>query len=419
MKYKDKITLCKNMDNINKEKRIKIGDARFLRVVKTVLKKHETEIIQSCFDGFKKDIRDFYKDVNYVHPDQQMLINTFNSNKNNLPIFEIEDDDLEYNINFPQIPFNKFFIATKIIKEIKNELYGINGFFVINYNSTHLLIIYVWSGITTNGWKIAAMLISKCGIIKKFNKNRTKFHKHYTKNNLIEASIEREIEELAIKKFKDIMKKLIYKISKKEYGCYKIHTNGVYTTQEISRDVMGHKRHFWKDSGKFIIPTLSSKEILRRGYEIAKLAIRNGTLRVNVPFKIISSYHIGNKEEKEKNKIYSLISKRVWRCEEKVYRIVRELFPDKLIRRHDRRKLKGLELDMYLPELRLGIEYDGEQHYNREICEGIFKSDFDAQIRRDRKKDKLCRRGKIILIRIKYDESLTKTHIKKKLKQFL
>jgi len=75
-------------------------------------------------------------------------------------------------------------------------------------------------------------------------------------------------------------------------------------------------------------------------------------------------------------------------------------------------------LDFNLPEFRLGIEYDGEQHYDRKVCEEVFKSNFDAQVSRDRKKDKLCRQKNITLIRIKYDEPLTKTHIKKKLKQF-
>ena len=102
-----------------------------------------------------------------------------------------------------------------------------------------------------------------------------------------------------------------------------------------------------------------------------------------------------------------------------LYLYLRELFPDKIIRRHDRKTLKGLELDFNLPEFRLGVEYDGEQHYDRKVCEKVFKSDFDAQIRRDRQKDKLCKTKKIILIRIKYDEPLTKTYIKKKLKQFI
>ena len=58
-----------------------------------------------------------------------------------------------------------------------------------------------------------------------------------------------------------------------------------------------------------------------------------------------------------------------------------------------------------------------EQHFDRKLCEDVFKSDFDALQKRDRKKDKLCKKKNMILIRIKYDEPLTKTHIKKKLKE--
>ena len=146
---------------------------------------------------------------------------------------------------------------------------------------------------------------------------------------------------------------------------------------------------------------------------------RDGEARRDVPYKIIGNYLIGDKiKKKDNNRRIKLAKGRIWRCEEKVYRILRELFPEKIIRRHDRRTLKGLELDFNLPEFRLGIEYDGEQHYDRKVCEEVFKSNFDAQVSRDRKKDKLCRKKNITLIRIKYDEPLTKTHIKKKLKQF-
>jgi len=135
-----------------------------------------------------------------------------------------------------------------------------------------------------------------------------------------------------------------------------------------------------------------------------------------VPFKIIGNFLVGEgKEKKEDNRRISVAKGRIWRSEQKVYNILKEIYPDKIIRRHDRRTLKGLELDFNLPELRLGIEYDGEQHFDRKVCEEVFKSDFDAQVRRDREKDKRCRRKKIKLIRIKYDEPLTKTHIRKKL----
>jgi len=409
MKWTDRKKLEQIVDSRNNSRRIKIGDERFFKEARKNLNKTQIQSIQSSFDYFKKDIRDFCRCVKFVSKDQKGIFDTFNLNKNNLPIFEIEGDDVDYNIDFPVIPFRKFFISTDIIEEVLGELYGINGFFVLDLDSTHLYVSYFWSGITTSGWKPEAMLISKSGILK--DVEETEFYGD-------EHKFSKEINTVALRKFKSIMKKLIYKISKNEYGEYKVHSNGVYTKKEISRDVMGHKRHFWKDSGRFILPTLSKEELLKRGYEVAEIAYRNGTLRTNVPFKIISSYKTGDNKEKENNKVYSLISKRIWRSEEKVYNILRELFPDKIIRRHDRKTLKGLELDFNIPELRLGIEYDGEQHFDRKVCENAFKSDFDALVKRDRKKDKLCKRKNITLIRIKYDEPLNKTHIKKRLVGF-
>lgn len=221
---------------------------------------------------------------------------------------------------------------------------------------------------------------------------------------------------------KNIVLFILLKIEKKEYTSYKKWTPRGFETKEIvySHEVSKHKRHFWKDSGKFKIPLMNREEWEEKGYGTDEIVFRDGEVRRDVPFRIIGNFLVGaEKKKKEDNRRIKVAKGRVWRCEEKVYRILRELFPDKIIRRHDRRTLKGLELDFNLPEFRLGIEYDGEQHFDRKICEEVFKSDFDAQVRRDRKKDKLCSKKKIILIRIKFDEPLTKTHIKKKLKQFL
>ena len=62
----------------------------------------------------------------------------------------------------------------------------------------------------------------------------------------------------------------------------------------------------------------------------------------------------------------------------------------------------------------MAFEYDSEQHFDRKLCEEVFKSDFDALQKRDKKKDHLCRQKHITLIRIKFDEPLNKTYIKKK-----
>lgn len=215
----------------------------------------------------------------------------------------------------------------------------------------------------------------------------------------------------------NIIRYVSYKISTKQYHKYYKFENNRLIQKELiySSEVKSHKRHFWEDTGRFIIPNLPKEEILKRGYFIDELVFKNGELRRNVPYTIIENFE-KNKDLERKNRIISLIKKRIWRCEEKIYGILREIFPNNIIRRHDRRTLKGIELDFNLPELRLGIEYDGEQHFDKELYEKLYGDGFDEQVRRDRKKDKLCIKKKITLIRIKYDEPLTKTYINKKLK---
>jgi len=210
----------------------------------------------------------------------------------------------------------------------------------------------------------------------------------------------------------------LYKIERKEYTKYKKWTPRGFIEKPIiyAHDVSRHKRHFWEDSGRFKIPGLTLKEREEKGYGTDEVVFRDGELRRDVPFRIIGEYLVGKiKKKREDNRRIKVAKGRVLRCEQKVYEILREIFPHKIITRHDRRTLKGLELDFNLPELRLGVEYDGEQHYDKELCEAVFKSNFDELVRRDRKKDKLCQRKKIKLLRIKYDEPLTKTHFKKKL----
>ena len=128
--------------------------------------------------------------------------------------------------------------------------------------------------------------------------------------------------------------------------------------------------------------------------------------------------HRKEEVEKEKeNKRINLVKKKHFRQEEKLGRLLYEIFPDNIISTHDRRTLKGLELDFLVRDLRLAFEYDGEQHFNQKLCEEIFKSDFKELQKRDKTKDKLCVRKKIILIRVKFDEPLTKSHILKKIKE--
>lgn len=215
------------------------------------------------------------------------------------------------------------------------------------------------------------------------------------------------------------IKRLITCIEKKEYTTYRKWTpSGTIEKQIVyAYDVRTHLRHFWDDTGYFKISNMNREELKSNGYDIHEVVYKDGMLKRDVPCKLIGSFKVNeDKEKKTENRKIILLEKRIFRQEEKLLKILQEIFPNEFIKRHDRKVLKGLELDFLIRNLRLAFEYDGEQHFDRKLCEEVFKSDFDALKKRDKKKNKLCKKKRITLIRIKYNEPLTKIHIKSKLK---
>ena len=102
-------------------------------------------------------------------------------------------------------------------------------------------------------------------------------------------------------------------------------------------------------------------------------------------------------------------------------KVLREIFQDEVIRKHDRKVLHGLELDFLIYNKkkrreRIAFEYDGEQHFDKNLYKKLYGDGFEEQVKRDRIKDKLCNKKNIRLIRIKYNEPITKSHILKRLK---
>ena len=61
-----------------------------------------------------------------------------------------------------------------------------------------------------------------------------------------------------------------------------------------------------------------------------------------------------------------------------------------------------LELDCYIKDRKLAIEYDGEQHYEYPNIFHKTREEFDRQQSNDREKDSLCKERGVHLIRIKY-----------------
>lgn len=104
-----------------------------------------------------------------------------------------------------------------------------------------------------------------------------------------------------------------------------------------------------------------------------------------------------------------------WVSETQLYQIVVALLPGEEVRRHERPEwLEGLELDIWVPSRRLGIEYQGQQHFKPIEAWGGISALKDLQAR-DKRKRSLCENLGIILVEVDYTEPLITTHVAERL----
>lgn len=106
-----------------------------------------------------------------------------------------------------------------------------------------------------------------------------------------------------------------------------------------------------------------------------------------------------------------------WTSETILYYIIKDLYRDKNVHRHYRPKfMNGLELDIYIEDLKIAIEYQGIQHYKPVKHWGGDEA-YRKLIIRDTLKKKRCRELGIRLIYFKYDEEISIYNVKKKLRE--
>ena len=95
--------------------------------------------------------------------------------------------------------------------------------------------------------------------------------------------------------------------------------------------------------------------------------------------------------------------------------IVREIYEKEEIKLHHRPDwLEGLEIDIYLPNLKLGIEYQGQQHFYPIKAWGG-QNALDALRIRDQRKRQICKKLEIKLVEIDYTEPLEKKYVLEKI----
>lgn len=102
-----------------------------------------------------------------------------------------------------------------------------------------------------------------------------------------------------------------------------------------------------------------------------------------------------------------------WTSEATLFALVKKEYPDTIYQYHS--DWLGLQsLDIYIPSLRVGIEYQGEQHYRPvEIFGG--EASFKSLVERDKRKVSLCLKNNVSLIHWKYDEVISVARLKKKI----
>ena len=101
-----------------------------------------------------------------------------------------------------------------------------------------------------------------------------------------------------------------------------------------------------------------------------------------------------------------------WVSETLLYQIVCRLLPNQEVIRHYRPPwLNGLELDVYIPELKLAFEYQGQQHFHSIKAWGGDKALAQLKLR-DKTKKEICNRLSLMLVLIDYTDPLNDDFIK-------
>lgn len=96
-------------------------------------------------------------------------------------------------------------------------------------------------------------------------------------------------------------------------------------------------------------------------------------------------------------------------------KLIQQIYPDEELLMHHRPKwLLGLELDVFLPNINIGFEYQGQQHFYAIKAWGGKKALDDVK-KRDQIKRNICIKNNITLIEIDYTEPLEKEYILQKI----
>lgn len=146
---------------------------------------------------------------------------------------------------------------------------------------------------------------------------------------------------------------------------------------------------------------------------------------------VVKARHLMSQLQKQNRKMWRIVENEVrlkfghkkigdaWTSETILYHIVKSIFPNFTVYRHYRPSfLNGLELDIFIEDLNIGIEYQGIQHY-KPVKHWGGKEALEKLKERDIKKKRIMLEQNIPLIYYKYDEDLSDNLVMLKMKDYL
>ncbi len=108
-----------------------------------------------------------------------------------------------------------------------------------------------------------------------------------------------------------------------------------------------------------------------------------------------------------------------WVSEMNLYRIIQSIFPEyEVIHQGSPDWLGRQRFDVYVPELKMAVEYNGQQHYRAVKLFGG-QQGFEATQIRDQEKREKAKKAGVTLIEFRYDEDITLENVKKRVAALL
>jgi hypothetical protein len=130
-------------------------------------------------------------------------------------------------------------------------------------------------------------------------------------------------------------------------------------------------------------------------------------------------FDLGVDEKTAREEVKHILGLSRWVREAALYGVIRDIFPDQRVLREASPEWLGrLRIDIYLPDLKLAFEHQGEQHY-RPITVFGGEEAHTKLLERDANKRRLCLEHGVTVIDVRYDAPITKAAIRQRLRRFL